>query len=286
MTDIQWYPGHMTKARRQMEEDLKLVDMILELADARIPVSSRNPDIDRMTRGKPRVVIFGRADLADPVVTEAAVKAVSGEGVQALAMDARSRKDLAKLRKACETAGKEKRERDLRRGILADRPLRAMVAGIPNCGKSTLINTIAGGARTKTGNKPGVTKGRQFISASGFVLLDTPGILWPKFEDPEVGLRLAATGAVGTNAIDPREIALWLIGYLRASYPGALGGRYGIDEADPFLTGNEDVFRKIGEKRGYYKKGQEVDEDRTAAMLLDEFRSGKTGRISLERADV
>ncbi|MEE1165301.1 MAG: ribosome biogenesis GTPase YlqF, partial [Lachnospiraceae bacterium] len=212
--DVQWYPGHMTKARRMMEENIRLVDLVIELVDARIPLSSRNPDIDALCAGKGRVVLLCKADLADPAKTEEFMAWFREKGILAVAVDARERKAGEVVRRYIQDAGREKLARDRARGIVG-RPLRAMVAGIPNVGKSTFMNSFAGRASTKTGNKPGVTRGKQWIRLGGDVeLLDTPGILWPKFDNQEIGMRLALVGAVRDDILDKQELAVWLIDYL------------------------------------------------------------------------
>ena len=286
MDSLQWYPGHMTKARRQMQEDIKLVDLVIELCDARIPVSSRNPDIDELARGKSRILIMNKCDLADPSVTARCMAAETDRGIRVISMDARTRRDMQPLQKAAQEACSAKRERDRARGIL-NRPVRAMIAGIPNVGKSTLINSLAGRASAKTGNKPGVTKGRQWIALPGNMqLLDTPGILWPKFDDPEVGMRLAVTGAIADTVTDPGELALWLIRFLTKQYDGMLEKRY-LEEGQHFTAGSgnaaADILRQLCDARNLYRKGQEPDYERMAALLIDDFRNGRIGRISLER---
>ena len=224
--EIQWYPGHMTKAMRQMSEDMKLIDLVIELVDARIPMSSCNPDIDALCRGKGRIVLLCKADLADPVRTEAFLEFFRSRGFLAVAADAREKKAGDLVRRFVQDACKEKLERDRARGIVG-RPLRAMVAGIPNVGKSTFINSFAGRASTKTGNKPGVTRGKQWIRMGNSVeLLDTPGILWPKFDDQTIGMRLALAGAIRDEALDRQELALWLLQYLEQEYPGAVRDKY------------------------------------------------------------
>lgn len=286
MENIQWYPGHMTRAKRQMQEDLKLVDLVIELADARVPESSRNPDIAELCAGKPRILVLNKADLADPAVTEAYSAAQQQKGVRVIAANARSKGTVQPLLKAVSEVCAAKREHDRKRGIL-NRPVRAMVAGIPNVGKSTLINSLSGRSSAKTGDKPGVTKGKQWIALpGGLLLLDTPGILWPKFEDPQTGMRLAVTGAIADTAADPAELALWLISWLQAYYPGILESRYGaegktFEKADG--PGRQVVLSELAAARNFVKKGSEPDRDRMAAVLLDDFRAGKTGRVSLER---
>ena len=217
--NVQWYPGHMTKAVRQMQEDLSLIDLIIELVDARVPVSGRNPDIDELGKNKARLIILNKADLADDRQNEAWTSAFQAKGAYVVQADSRRRADMKAVRAVLQEACREKRERDQKRGI-RNRPVRAMVAGIPNVGKSTFINTFAGKACTKTGNKPGVTKGRQWIRLNKDVeLLDTPGILWPKFEDQQVGIHLAFIGSVKDEVVNLEELALLLIAELQSRYP-------------------------------------------------------------------
>lgn len=331
--DVQWYPGHMTKARRMMEENIRLVDLVIELVDARIPMSSRNPDIDALCSGKGRVVLLCKADLADPARTEAYLDFFQERGFLAVAADAREKKAGEVVRRYVQEACREKIARDKARGIVG-RPLRAMVAGIPNVGKSTFINSFAGRASTKTGNKPGVTRGKQWIRLGGGVeLLDTPGILWPKFDDQAIGMRLALVGAIRDEVLDRQELALWLLRYLEAEYPGVVRDKYltgraqgeeeaageqetsgssGADGPDAGAPGNGDaedghedpvsvtedlhpaggaysmpaeyeLLLEIAAARRLLRKGGEPDAERAAAMLIDDCRNGRIGRISLER---
>ena len=274
----QWYPGHMTKARRMMQENSKLIDLLIELADARIPYSSRNPDIDAMFSGKARILILTKADLADPSRTQAFVKQMEEQGITAVPVDARTRKGLDKIRAQIDKACAAKKERDRKRGIIG-RPVRAMVAGIPNVGKSTFINSFAGKASAKTGNKPGVTRGKQWIRVGkDLELLDTPGILWPKFEDPAVGQRLAMTGAIRQELLDEQELAANLLSYLRESYPSLLEARYGLTEDGA----PHELLLEVARRRNLLRAGGEPDGARAAALVLDEFRSGRIGCISLE----
>ena len=277
--NIQWYPGHMTKAKRQMQEDLKLIDLIIELVDARVPLSSRNPDIDQLGQNKSRLILLNKADLADERQNEAWKEYFQSKGFYVVKVDSRSGSGMKMIQNVIQEACKEKIERDRRRGI-KNRPIRAMVAGIPNVGKSTFINTFAGKACAKTGNKPGVTKGKQWIRLNKNVeLLDTPGILWPKFEDQSVGMRLAMIGSIKDEILNTDELALNLIRFLMEHYPGRLTERYGCEEtAQEALT----VYEEIARRRGCIKKGQELDYTKTGMLLLDDFRSGKLGRITLE----
>ena len=275
---IQWYPGHMTKAKRQMQEDIKLVDLVIELVDARIPVSSRNPDIDTLGKGKARLILLNKSDLADERKNEGWTEFFKKKGYYVVRMDARNKGSMKQVSAIIAEACKEKTERDLRRGI-KNRPVRAMVAGIPNVGKSTFINTFAGKACAKTGNKPGVTKGKQWIRLNKSVeLLDTPGILWPKFEDQEVGMRLAYIGSIKDDILNIEELALGLIGYLQEFYPAALKERYNVEEGQKPL----DILTAVAKARGCLKKGEELDYEKASRLLLEEFRSGKLGKVTLE----
>lgn len=278
--NVQWYPGHMTKAKRQMQEDVKLIDLIIELVDARVPLSSRNPDIDEIGKNKARLILLNKADLADEVQNEAWKAYFQEKGFYVVKVDSRNGAGMKLVQNVIQEACKEKTERDRKRGI-KNRPIRAMVAGIPNVGKSTFINTFAGKACAKTGNKPGVTKGKQWIRLNKNVeLLDTPGILWPKFEDQEVGKRLAFIGSVKDEILNMEELALELISYLCQNYPGALAKRYNItEEGQPV-----ELLGEIARVRGCLKKGEELDYTKATGILFEEFRSGKIGRITLEWA--
>ena len=280
--NIQWYPGHMTKTRRQMEVDLKQVDAVCEIVDARIPMSSKNPDIDTICGGKPRIVVLNRMDLADPEATKRWEAYFRSKGFATLATDCKTKKGLGSFQGAVRGVLKEKLERNAQRGM--NRPLRVMIVGIPNVGKSTLINQISGRKGAKAENRPGVTRGKQWVTVeSSLLLLDTPGILWPKFEDPNVGLMLAYTGAVKEGVIDIEELACRLIRLLWERYPQALKERYGIDaQAD---TPGYELLELAGRKRGYLISGGEVNLERMAKMLLDEYRSGKLGRFTLEEPE-
>ena len=282
--DYQWYPGHMTKARRMMQENIGLVDLVIELADARIPVSSRNPDIDALCANKARILLMTKADMADPVRTAMFQKYFEEKGFMVIAMDARTRKSNEKIRAYVEKACAAKRERDKRRGIVG-RPLRAMVVGIPNVGKSTFINSFAGKASAKTGNKPGVTRGKQWIRLNkNLELLDTPGILWPKFEDRQVGVNLALTGAIRQELLEEQELSLELLGFLRREYPELLIAKYApADHEDwEMPMENLDLLTKIALSRNLIRAGGEPDYQRASKMVLDDFRNGRTGRITLE----
>ena len=276
--NVQWYPGHMTKAKRQMQEDIKLIDLIIELVDARVPLSSRNPDIDELGKNKARLILLNKADLADERQNEAWKNFFQAKGFFVVKVDSRSGAGMKAIQAAISEACKEKTERDRKRGI-KNRPIRAMVVGIPNVGKSTFINTFAGKACAKTGNRPGVTKGKQWIKLNKSVeLLDTPGILWPKFEDQEVGMRLAYVGSIKDDILNMEELSLNLIDFLRQYYPGVLERRYQISEEGKPVEALEAIARA----RGCLKKGEELDYAKASGILFDDFRSGKIGRITLE----
>lgn len=276
--NFQWYPGHMTKARRQMQEDMKLIDLVIELVDARIPVGSRNPDIDELGKNKARLILLNKADLADDGVTARWEAYFKGRGYYVAKADSRNKGSMKAISQVIQDACREKTERDLKRGI-KNRPVRAMIVGIPNVGKSTFINTYAGKACAKTGNKPGVTKGKQWIRLNRNVeLLDTPGILWPKFEDQKVGLHLALIGSIKDEILNMDELSLELIRMLAKEYPGILAARYEADESAKAPV----ILSQIAEKRGCVKRGEELDYSRAAALLLEEFRNGKLGKITLE----
>lgn len=279
--NVQWYPGHMTKAKRQMQEDLKLIDLIIELVDARVPLSSRNPDIDQLGQNKSRLILLNKADLADERQNEAWKEYFQKRGFHVVKVDSRNGSGMKTIQNVIQEACKEKIERDRRRGI-KNRPIRAMVAGIPNVGKSTFINTFAGKACAKTGNRPGVTKGKQWIRLNKNVeLLDTPGILWPKFEDQQVGIRLACVGSIKDDILNMEELALWLIEHLRTNYSGLLEKRYGISEEGMAV----EILGKIARARGCLKKGEELDYVKASGLLFDDFRGGKIGRVTLEWAE-
>ena len=277
--NIQWYPGHMTKTRRQIEADLKQVDAVCEIVDARIPMSSRNPDIDSICGSKPRIIVLNRMDLADPNATQRWKTYFKNKGMAVIATDCKTKRGIADFTPAARLACAEKLERDAKRGM--NRPLRVMVVGIPNVGKSTLINQISGRKGAKAENRPGVTRGKQWVTVdSGLLLLDTPGILWPKFEDPEVGMMLAYTGAVKEGVIDIEELACRLMELLHKYYPQTLLERYKVEA--PEGTPGWELVELAGRKRGYLISGGEVNTERMSKVLIDEFRSGKLGKFTLE----
>lgn len=285
MPDLHWYPGHMTKAVRQMKEDIKLIDIVIELVDARIPISSRNPDIDSLAAGKSRVIILNKSDMADDRETENWVKHFTDEGMIAVKLNSRSGSGMKQVKDAIAKAAEAKMARDRARGIL-NRPVRAIVGGIPNVGKSTFINSFAGRAVTKTGNKPGVTKGKQWIRLNKQVeLLDTPGILWPKFEDRKTAEHLAFIGSIKDEVIEKMELVLNLITELEDNYEGLIASYYGFDNCEK--TENKIDFavktlETVAEKRALLKKGGETDTDKASKLILDDFKNGRLGKITLE----
>ena len=279
---IQWYPGHMTKTRRQIEADLKQVDAVCEIVDARIPMSSRNPDIDSICGSKPRIICLNRMDLADPNGTKKWREYFKSKGYAVIATDCKTKKGIADFNPAARHACAEKLERDAARGM--NRPLRVMIVGIPNVGKSTLINQISGRKGAKAENRPGVTRGKQWVTVdSSLQLLDTPGILWPKFEDPEVGMMLAYTGAVKEGVIDIEELSCKLMELLNKFYPETLKERYKVEA--PVGTPGWELLEMAGRNRGYLMARAEVNLERMAKVLMDEFRSGKLGKFTLEQPE-
>ena len=277
--NIQWYPGHMTKAKRAMKEDIKLIDLIIEVVDARVPLASRNPDIDELGKGKARLILLNKSDLSSERYNEAWTSWFKEKGYFVVKINSRSGAGIKQINGVVQEACKEKIERDRRRGI-KNRPVRAMVVGIPNVGKSTFINTFAGKACAKTGNKPGVTKGKQWIRLNKDVeLLDTPGILWPKFDDQMVGLRLALIGSIKDEILNIDELSLELISYLKENYAGTLTARYEVEEN---VERPVEILEAIAQKRGCVQRGNEIDYSKAAALVIDDFRSGRLGRITLE----
>lgn len=283
---VQWFPGHMAKTRRMMQSNLKLVDIVVELTDARIPQSSRNPEIDRIVGQKPRVVLLNKCDAASEAATKRWIAWYAERGIPAIATDCRSGKGLNAFLPLVRGALKEQIARWEKKGMKG-RPIRMMIVGIPNVGKSSLINRLAGSRRAKVEDRPGVTRGKQWVTLDkGVELLDMPGVLWPKFEDQTVGEHLAMTGAIKDQIIDTETLAVKLVGRLRRLYPALLAQRYKLGGREAF-EGLEDyeLFELIGRKRGFLVSGGQIDDERTAAVLLDEFRSAKIGRISLEGPD-
>ena len=275
---FQWYPGHMTKAKRMMQEDIKLIDLVIELVDARIPMSSRNPDIDELGKNKARLILLNKSDLAEDKQNDAWAAYFKEKGYSVVKVNSKKGGGIKSIQGVIQEACKEKIERDRKRGIL-NRPVRAMVVGIPNVGKSTFINALAGKACAKTGNKPGVTKGKQWIRLNKNVeLLDTPGILWPKFEDQTVGLRLAFIGSIKDEILNTEELAAEMIQFMKKYYRGVLVEKYAIIESDdPYQC-----LADIAKSRHCLLRGNELDMAKAAILLVDDFRSGRLGRITLE----
>ena len=275
---FQWYPGHMTKAKRMMQENIKLVDLVIELLDARIPISSRNPDIDELGRNKARLVLLNKADLASDKWNDAWISYFAEKDILAVKVNSKKGGGIKSIQTVIQEACKEKIERNRRKGIL-NRPIRAMVVGIPNVGKSTFINALAGKACTKTGNKPGVTKGKQWIRLNKQVeLLDTPGILWPKFEDQTVGLKLAFIGSIKDELLNMEDMAAELITFLQTHNAGMLTTQYAIDES----KGNYECLADIATNRHCLLKGNELDLGKASRLLMDDVRNGRIGRITFE----
>lgn len=275
---FQWYPGHMTKAKRMMQENIKLIDLVIELLDARVPMSSRNPDIDELGKNKARLILLNKSDLAEEKKNDAWAAYFQKKGYAVVKVNSKKGGGIKSIYGVIQEACKEKIERDRKRGIL-NRPVRAMVVGIPNVGKSTFINALAGKACTKTGNKPGVTKGKQWIRLNKNVeLLDTPGILWPKFEDQTVGLRLAFIGSINDEILNTEELAAEMIQFMKKYYLGVLSEKYAIMESeDPYQC-----LADIAESRHCLIRGGELDMAKAALLLIDDFRSGRLGKITLE----
>lgn len=276
--NYQWYPGHMTKAVRMMQENIKLIDLVIELVDARTPMSSKNPDIDSLAGNKARVILLNKADLADPAGNAAWTEYFKKKGFHVLEINARTGAGVRAVQGLVQEACKEKIERDRRRGI-KNRPIRAMVVGIPNVGKSTFINAFAGKGCTKTGNKPGVTKGKQWIRLNqNLELLDTPGILWPRFENQQVGERLAMIGSINDEILHADELAAAILIYLQKHYQGKIRERYEIEESGDAYA----MLKEISIQRKCFLKGEEPDLLRTSRIIVDDFRGGRLGRITLE----
>ncbi len=281
--NFQWYPGHMTKAKRQMQEDMKLIDLVIEIIDARIPMSSRNPDFDSLAKNKSRLILLNKADLADEACSEQWISYFKQKGFYIVKANAKSGNGLKKINSVVAKACKEKIERDRKRGIL-NRPVRAMVVGIPNVGKSTFINSYAGKACTKTGNRPGVTKGKQWIRLNkNLELLDTPGILWPKFEHQTIGQHLAFIGSMNDELLSKEELAYELIDLLNSLYPGLLAEHYGIE---PSSTAPPEQLKEIALRRNCFLKGQEIHYEKAANLLFDDFRNGRLGKVTIERPQI
>ncbi len=282
---IQWFPGHMTRARRQIEDKLKLIDVVIELLDARIPMASRNPMMDVIVREKPRLVVLNKFDLADPIVTEKWNQHFLSQGHRVLQIDSTTGKNLDRIPPLCKELLADKIARQIKKGI-NPRAFRALIVGIPNVGKSTLINKLSGRSLAATGDKPGVTKAQQWIKVgSEMELLDTPGILWPKFEDQEVGYKLAVTGAIKEDILHIEDVAFYAIRYLIKHYPGRLQERYAIEQLPDDLTDSNqivEVMEVIGRKRGCVVSGGRIDLEKTSGVILRELRAGKLDRLSFE----
>lgn len=279
--NYQWYPGHMMKAKRMMQENIKLIDLVIELVDARIPMSSRNPDIDELGKNKSRIILLNKSDLADQRYNLLWMDFFKEKGFHVLEINSKTGAGIKNIKGLVQEACREKIERDKKRGII-NRPVRAMVVGIPNVGKSTFINAFAGKACTKTGNKPGVTKGKQWIRLNkNLELLDTPGILWPRFENQEVGKRLAFIGSINDEILHTDELAVEIIDYIQKKYPGYLEKRYEIQNKEDVY----DTLREICKSRHCYLKGEEPDIKRASGIVMEDFRSGRIGRITLEHPE-
>lgn len=293
-SSFNWYPGHMTKAKRMMEENIRLIDLVIEIVDARVPMSSRNPDIDKLASNKARIILLNKADLADDYVTNKWIAYFNSKNIYCLKLNSRDNSGVKQVNNLIQTACADKIERDKSRGIM-NRTIKAMVVGIPNVGKSTFINAFAGKASAKTGNKPGVTKGKQWIKLGRNVeMLDTPGILWPKFDNQDVGMRLAMIGSINDNILNIEELAIDTINYIYKCYPDNIIDRYELDRESVAASYDEGainpdnsvalyIMEQIAIKRGCIKKGNAIDYEKASNILLDDFRSGRLGRITLER---
>ena len=279
--NIQWYPGHMTKAKRMMQENMRLIDLVVEIVDARLPLSSRNPQIDELVGTKPRLMLLNKADIADSSLNKEWEAYFLKKGIQAYAVSSTSGKNFSFIFDKCKELLSDKIQREKEKGIV-NRPVKIMVCGVPNVGKSSFINKLSGRKSTITGDRPGVTKGKQWIRLkNNFELLDTPGILWPKFDDDAVGLKLAYTGAIKDEIVDIEEVACHLLDYLKRNYPQSLIDRYKMTDLNT-MQGYE-LLEYLGRKRGFVVSGGEIDTERAANILLDEFRSAKLGNITLEK---
>lgn len=295
-SSFNWYPGHMTKAKRMMEENIRLIDLVIEIVDARVPMSSRNPDIDKLASNKARIILLNKADLADDYVTNKWIAYFNSKNIYCLKLNSRDNSGVKQVNNLIQTACADKIERDKSRGIM-NRTIKAMVVGIPNVGKSTFINSFAGKASAKTGNKPGVTKGKQWIKLGKNVeMLDTPGILWPRFENQDVGMRLAMIGSINDNILNIEELAIDTINYVYNNYPDNIIERYELDKEAVKASYDESainpdnsialyIMEQAALKRGSIKKGNAIDYEKTANIILDDFRSGRLGRITLERSE-
>ena len=281
--NIQWYPGHMTKAKRMMQENMKIIDLVIEIVDARLPLSSRNPQIDELVGDKPRLMLLNKSDIADPGLNKAWEEYFASKGICAYAVSSTGGKNFNFVFDKCRELLKDKIQREKEKGIV-NRSVKIMICGVPNVGKSSFINKLSGRKSTITGDRPGVTKGKQWIRLpNNFELLDTPGILWPKFDDEKVGLKLAFTGAIKDEIMDVEELACHLLGFLRDNYPSSLANRYKMTEISELE--NYEMLELLGRKRGFVVSGGEIDTERAAGILLDEFRAARLGNITLEKPD-
>ena len=282
MQNIQWFPGHMTKTKRQIQASLKLVDAVAEILDARIPLSSKNPDLQNLIQNKPKVVLLNKCDMANQTATSRWIDYYASQGITAIAVDCKSGKGLNKFAPAVNNVLSERRERLKAKGMV-NPMLRIMIVGIPNVGKSSFINRVAKQNRAKVEDRPGVTRGNQWYTiAKNIEMLDTPGVLWPKFDDKIVGERLAFTGAVKDQILDTELLAVRLLDFLRSLKPADFIARFKLEDIDLDAIDSYELLNVIGKKRGMLISGGEIDTERAAIMLLDEFRSGKLGRITLE----
>lgn len=282
MQNIQWFPGHMTKTKRQIQTSLKLVDSVAEILDARIPLSSKNPDLQKLIQNKPKVVLLNKCDMANQTATSIWIDYYASQGITAIAVDCKSGKGLNKFAPAVNNVLSERRERLKAKGMV-NPMLRIMIVGIPNVGKSSFINRVAKQNRAKVEDRPGVTRGNQWYSiAKNIEMLDTPGVLWPKFDDKIVGERLAFTGAVKDQILDTELLAVRLLDFLRSLKPADFIARFKLEDIDLDAIDSYELLNVIGKKRGMLISGGEINTERAAIMLLDEFRSGKLGRITLE----
>lgn len=278
--NIQWYPGHMTKTKRMIEEHIKLIDLVIEVVDARVPVSSINDDLRKLYKDKKRIILLNKIDLADDHMTKKWIEALSTDGVMALGINARDGKGMKQIVPACMEVCKERIERNKRRGLI-NKPIRAMIVGIPNVGKSTFINKLVGKSSAKTGNKPGVTRGKQWIKLKqGFELMDTPGMLWPKFEDKAIGKRLAMIGAIREEILDLETLGFEIIRFMKTYYGKQFQKKYDVvlEDRDP-----ADIFMEITKQRNFIMAGEQPDYNRMSKVLFDEFKNGKLGKLTLDR---
>jgi len=281
--NIQWYPGHMTKTKRMMKENFKLIDIVIELVDARLPLSSKNPDMDEMWKNKPRIIVINKCDLGDTHIISQWKKWYEDQGYGVILVNSINGQGINKVSEMSRDKCSEIIERDKKRGRIF-RPIRAMIVGIPNVGKSTFINKLVGKKSAKTGNKPGVTKGKQWIKLKKDIeLLDTPGILWPKFEDKNVALKLAFIGSIKDEILDKYTLAYKLVEYFKVNYPSIIENKYNIDDIKDKAP--EEVLKLIAKNRSLIKQGNELDDERAAFLIIDDFRKNKLGYFTLEKPE-